>query len=536
MAALKPKLLPLAAALAAAITFFWPFFASHGDTLSGDLGDNRLHLVILEHWRAVVAGQAPALSPNFFAPVPGVLAYSDALLLFVPPYLLLRALTLEPHLAYQLTLVALKILAFLALFALLRRAAGLSPALAAWAAALFALSNVYSVSLGHGQLASHAFLPLILWLARLAWDLLPTRPLAAHSCAAAAAALFGLLFFTAYYIAFFFGLTLGLCLAIFFLLDLRQPAGRFPWRRALPLTASSAAVFTLSLAPFLITYLPLLHATGGRTWSAVQDQTLGLAQLISPGAANFLWGAAVEDNAALFQLDALRESGRGWPPITACLFLLATLAIWRRPKPTPAHRLAAAACLSALLLAVAATACAGLYPWRLIHYLVPGASGVRVPQRINLVLNLAVVIVLATFLRAVFQKSKFRPALAALLLLVLIEQLNWNAHPGYSRQADRAFLDRIPPPPPSCRSFYSIRSPRLHPTWIQVDAMLLARRFNIPTLHGYSGITPPGWRCDTNQDSCALSLQSWASLHNLSPGLCTLDITTATWTAGFVKH
>ncbi|HEY3439628.1 MAG TPA: hypothetical protein VGK29_02705 [Paludibaculum sp.] len=530
MAALRPKLLPLAAAIATAVIFFWPFFASSGDTLSGDLGDNRLHLAILEHWRAVGAGQAPALSPNFFAPVPGVLAYSDALFLYVPPYLLLRALALEPHLAYQLTLVALKILAFLALFALLRRAAGLSPALAAWAAALFALSNVYSVSLGHGQLASHALLPLILWLACHAWDLGPTRPLAAHACSAAAAALFGLLFFTAYYIAFFFGLTLGLCLAIFFLLDLRQPAGRFPWRRALPLAASSAAVFALSLAPFLITYLPLFHATGGRSFGDAQGQTLGLAQLISPGPTNFLWGAAIQENAAFFDLSVQREAGRGWPPITACLFLLATLVICRRPKPTPAHRLAAAACLTVILLAAAATTCAGLHPWRIVYYLVPGASGIRVPQRINLVLNLAVVIVLALSFRAAFQKARYRPALAVLLLLVLVEQLNWNAHPGYSRQADRAFLDRIPPPPPSCRSFYSIHSPRLHRTWIQVDAMLLARRFNLPTLHGYSGITPPGWRCDTNQESCALSLQSWARQHNLSAGLCTLDMTAATWT------
>ena len=130
MAALKPKLLPLAAALAAAITFFWPFFASHGDTLSGDLGDNRLHLVILEHWRAAVAGQAPALSPNFFAPDPGVLAYSDAVLLCVPPYLLLRALTLEPHLAYQRTLFALQRLPCVALFALLCRSPLLAPAIA----------------------------------------------------------------------------------------------------------------------------------------------------------------------------------------------------------------------------------------------------------------------------------------------------------------------------------------------------------------------------------------------------------------------
>ena len=335
MDALKSKLLPIAAALAAAIVFFQPFFASGGDRLSGDLGDNRLLIVIMEHWHAVVAGQAAPLSPNYFAPAQGVLAYSEAMILFVPPYLLFRTATQDSYLAYQLTLITIKILGFLALFALLRRAAGLTPALAAWAAALFALSNMYSVSIGHGQLASAAFLPLILWLAVLAWELLPARPLAAHACAAAAALLLALLFFTAYYIAFFFGLSLGLCAVIFLILELRQPANRFPFRRALPLALSSAVVFAIGLIPFLVTCLPLYRAAGGRPFELVQDQILSVSQIVSPGPANFAWGGIIQSFGSLFQVQVLRESGAGGPPSPSSCSWSPPSPLWRRPKPTP---------------------------------------------------------------------------------------------------------------------------------------------------------------------------------------------------------
>lgn len=535
MVALKSKLLPIAASIAVTMVFFLPFFASGGDQLSGDLSDNRLLIVILEHWRAVVDGQAPPTSPNFFAPVQGALAYSEAMCLFVPPYLLLRALTLNPYLAFQFTLVAAKILAFLALFALLRRAAGLSPELAAWAAALYAMSNMYAASLGHGQLTSHAFLPLILWLTCLAWDLLPTRPLAAHACAAAAAVIFALLFFTAYYIAFYFGLSAGLCFLIFLFLEMRQPSGRFPFRSALPLALTAASFFALGLIPFLVTYLPLYRAVGGRPYGVLQDQIMGVAQIVSPGFANVLWGGFVQSNPNLFQVNVPREIGRGWTPVTFVVFLIAAAGIWRRPKPTSAHRLGAASCLTVLLLALAATSFGGLQPWRLIHYFVPGASGVRVPQRINLVLNLAVVIVLAVWFRGKFRDPSLRKsfmrslALTALLFLALVEQLNSGAFPGYSRHADLAYLGRVPAPPSSCRNFFVSRSDRPDPSWTQIDAMLLARKFNLPTLNGYSGLSPQGWKCEPQVTACAISLQNWARANNITAGLCALDLSSATW-------
>ncbi len=525
MDALRSRLLPLAAALAAAFLFFLPFVTSGGDLLSGDLGDNRLHLVILEHWRAIAAGQAAPLSPNFFAPIQGVLAYSDALILYVPPYLLFRALTGDPPLAYQFTLIVVKILGFLALYALLRRAAGFAPALAAWAAGLFALSNMYAASLGHGQLLSVAFLPLILWLLVLAWEL---RPLPAHACAAAAALLLALLFLTAYYVAFFFGLSLGLCTILFLILELRARTNRFPFRRALPLAASAAVAFSAGIIPFLLTYLPAYRAAGPRPYEVVQDQILSVSQIVSPGPANFAWGGMVQDFGSIFQVHVLREIGRGWAPITFLCFLAAAFALWRGPKTTPAQRFGAAACVTVLLLALAATSLGGLQPWRLIHHYVPGAGGIRVPHRLNLVLNLAVVLVLANWFRNLLRNKDRRLALTALGFLLIVEQLNWNAFPSYSRQAERAFLGRVPPPPPSCRSFYISHSPR--PDNTQVDAMLLARRFNLPTLNGYSGLNPPGWTCGSVESVCALTLQAWAQQHNIAAGLCALNTATATAT------
>ena len=44
-----------------------------------------------------------------------------------------------------------------------------------------------------------------------------------------------------------------------------------------------------------------------------------------------------------------------------------------------------------------------------------------------------------------------------------------------------------------CDSFYYF-SNQSEPTWIQLDAMWASLSLRVPTLNGYSGNTPPGWR------------------------------------------
>jgi hypothetical protein len=524
--------------------FFLPFFRSGGDLISGDLGDNRLLIALLEHWRAWVEGQASFADANFFAPARGTLGYSDALALYAPAYLTWRAAGFDPYLSFQFTLIFVKLIGFLSYSYFLEIVLRLSRTAALFGAGLFTLSSMYFTSLGHSQLASLAFLPLVGLLGVQSWRL-RERQLLSHALSGAAGLLLSLVFLTGYQIAFFFVLSCTAALSIYLVLECwRNPAGvrRSLWQQGKPLAsrlAAAGAALAVGMTPFVLLYAPVLRLTGGRAFPDVDTQILGTIQIISPGPTNAVWGGILNQFPGLFQLDVPREIGRGWAPITFVLFVLASIRFIGagvRRESTSQQRLLAALCLSVFVLTLAATRLGGLMPWRLVYEIFPGAKGVRVAGRVNLVLNLVVVALVVDYIRRRLHQPGVRLdlghriRLVGLCAILLIEQLNWDAFPGFSRRQELAALRRISAPPARCRTFYVSRSDRPNSAARQIDAMLLARRFNLPTINGYSGLEPPGWKCPgDNAHACEALLLAWASSHGLMDGLCALDMTSGQW-------
>jgi hypothetical protein len=174
-------------------------------------------------------------------------------------------------------------------------------------------------------------------------------------------------------------------------------------------------------------------------------------------------------------------------------------------------------------------------PWILVHYLVPGASGLRVVLRYQLFLVLPVLLLIAGFYRARFMAmARSMPAVAALIALVLvIEQLNL-APPAELDRARSLALHAIPAPPPGCTSFYVVAARASEPLFIDpvqhalyphnVDAMYLAQHWRVPTPNGFSTFNPPDWNFAAadaaDYDSRALA---YARAHRLE-GLCRLDV------------
>src|SRR5579863_9358052 len=151
-------------ALVAIAVFYRAFFTSGGDLVAGDMADTRSLLAILEHWQAVFSGRSPLASPNFFAPFRGALGFGEAMFLFAPPYAILKLAGLDRYLAYEFTLMLVKGLGFVSLYALLRNPMRLSVAPSLAGAALFSISSLSFVSAAHAQLVAEAFVPAAAWL------------------------------------------------------------------------------------------------------------------------------------------------------------------------------------------------------------------------------------------------------------------------------------------------------------------------------------------------------------------------------------
>ncbi len=513
------------AAFAALAVFYRAFFASGGDLIAGDMADTRSLLAILEHWQAVFAGRAPLASPNFFAPFRGALGFGEAMFLFAPPYTILRVAGLDRYLAYEFTLMLVKGLGFVSLYALLRNPMRLSMAPALAGAALFSISSLSFVSAPHAQLVAEAFVPAAAWLV---WRFHETG---ARWALWLAAATVGLLFSTSFYIAFFAALSMAVAMGISFSIGARgarfrsvSPKAFIPWGIA-------GAIFAATLCLFLYIYLPALARLGGRSLGETILYLRGWREAIDVGPGNLVWGAAVRRF-----YDPIRpmtgEYGQGWPPFTALTAAAAAIGscfALRKPGPDQRHRIAAVIGLSCVTLYVITVRFGSIVPWWVVFHVVPGAQGVRVPGRIHHLLGIGVAALCACALDTMLRgRRAVRITGCALAAFLFVEQINVAPMALIGRRAEGADFRRFARPPADCRTFFEPQA-RLPDAAGQTDAMLLARQWNIPTMNGYHGMLPENWYLVRFDDGYLSQAKNYSAQLGIADGLCEADFLNGAW-------
>jgi len=131
--------------------------------------------------------------------------------------------------------------------------------------------------------------------------------------------------------------------------------------------------------------------------------------------------------------------------------------------------------------------------------------------------------------------ARSRPWLAATLVALLVaENLSAETPARISRTRQRAALCHIPPPPAGCASLYVVASRVIEPVYINteldalyphnVDAMLLAELWRVPTINGFSTFNPPDWNfASPRAADYDVRVMAYARRHALH-GLCRLDV------------
>src|SRR5262245_20968860 len=247
--------------------FHLPQFASRFDTFPGDRGDARLVAYLMEHWYQVFHGAENWLSPSIFYPVQGTLGYADMMLGFGLCYSVLRTFGMGLFEAAETTIILLNFLNYLLCFVLLHKLLRFNLVAACAGAAFFAFNSPKLVQLGHIQLQPMLFLPLALILVvQFAKNHTTLSQKGAFVLLALAALSLDLQLETGFYAGWFFILwsTLFLLAALLF-----GPTRSFLLslvRRFWAALIGSVVVFVVGLTPFLIVYLPILRATGGRLY------------------------------------------------------------------------------------------------------------------------------------------------------------------------------------------------------------------------------------------------------------------------------
>lgn len=527
-----------------ALVFFYAQWVTGFNRVLGTVRDARLAVYLDEHWFLVLKGSESWRSPPFFYPVKGVLGYSDSFFLYQVFYAPFRTLGADPFLAYQLTTIALSLVAFSCFVALARRVFRAPLFVAVVGAMVFTFANNIALHAGSAQIFGIYCVPPIALLALWSWRVRFDRPLASALAGGCAGALYALFLFSTYYTAWLTVLAAGIVVVFVVLFNPRDAvrAGVEGLRTGWRTLVGGAVGAGVGIIPFALTYLPIVRQIGTRHYAAViKYYAPAVSQLWSPGHQNVLW-----DDLLHYPYPQPRSATVGssyaLTPLLSVTVVAGTLVILyavvrHRVRLARRLRLTLALCCTAIVLSVLPLDTSAGSLWIIVWHL-PGATAIRAISRIGLPTDLVgafALVGLAT--EAIHQwprlrhSSWLRTTAVVLLCLIVVEQAQGTVSSKLWRNEQLAFLASTHPAPTICRSFYVTAPPptKMMAFEVQTDAMLISQHLGLPTIDGYSGEFPPGWKLPyPNAPGYLTQVSRWVQAEHLK-GVCELNIVDMEW-------
>lgn len=538
----------------------WQFhivqFASNFDLFPGDRGDARLVTFLLEHWYHAFRGTESWLSPTMFYPAEGVIGYADLLLGYAVPFSILRMLGVGMFQASEATVILFNFLNYLVCFVLLKKTLRINTLAAVAGAAFFAFNSPKVVQLGHLQLQPLWFLPLAIIFIVLSVqraDILDQKK--ALLLLSLAALCLDLQLETGFYQGWFFVFWCLLFLLLALIFSSTRSFLLAYFRRFWRALLGSLVVLIVGLIPFLMAYLPVIRASGGRPYEEVKPFIPVFWSFLLMGERNYVWGRLSDAVVRRYPMDPELYIGIGLVALLGWLAITVAgvwLVVRHRKAVTEDRRITlggqsnlAQMFLGILILATNLFLLIGMRygndhsPWSFVYIAVPGAQGVRAVSRYAIMLCLPLAIAFAYFIQytgkriSALTNHRLRTPLSVALFAVvsfgLFEQF---ARPkpfnGFSIKAENEYLSRQTARlPDNCSSFYVAVGPYAPRNIFeyQLDGALISALKGIPTLNGYSGVTPANWGLwDIKAPQYENKVKRWIDSRNLKRNICRLVI------------
>ena len=232
---------------------------------------------------------------------------------------------------------------------------------------------------------------------------------------------------------------------------------------------------------------------------------------------------------------AFSEWTTGFPPVVLLIFVVALIASWRRDDAV-ARRVRVIGTVAAVTW-IATMQVHGQTLWHFVWHLLPGAKAVRVIARYQIFLAVPVMLTVLWWLSRLAQRQTLLAFMLAALLFA--EEINLKPPVFLDRLDMQNFLASVPPPPADCHSFYAVHgrdedvkhsvNDGIYST--NIDAMLLAELYHLPTLIGLSSILPPGWHwtfLPSDSPAFRRAVDATIAYYRLSQ-VCELDIRQRRW-------
>jgi hypothetical protein len=466
------------------------FLSGFTDTQGG--GDSVLANYLLEHdWRWLTRQPLDAhlFTPPIFFPQPGTLAYSDLYLGLLPFYAPWRAIGASPQTAFQLWMITVSSLNFLAAYLLLRLLLKTGALASGIGAVLFAFGSPRLMQIGHPAMLEGFY--VVGAMAGL-WILFREPPEALTSRRVWTAGLLLVLSAVAqFYSAFYYAWFMAFCGATALLFALLVPSLRHPLlafaRRWWLVALGCTGIGLLLVAPAALPYYLTGKQLGLHPYAAVATFLPGPLSWFAQGPEHWLYGP-LNSRLGIDQNYGGQEKFLGIGFITTALVVGAFLKFHRKPVIRIWMFTSAVAIITSLTWE-------GFSLWRFVYLVFPGAQAVRAISRFGLFLLLPASMGLALSIEWLSERRG--PALAMLCIVVaFIEQAGVYNQPAiYTKQQVQASADAVTHAlVPECQTFlFSWITGATSDPWMHLIGMWAGLSSNLPALNGYSGQVPRPW-------------------------------------------
>lgn len=515
--------------------------------LIGDIIDARLNNLIVEHWFQFFCGNENLNNLNIFYPIENTLSYTDMLLGLAIPYSLLRLFGMNMFLANKIVLILTHVIGSLTLYYLFKNKFKCNILCSLIGMSLFSYSSAYYTKTGHTQLFTISLLPIFIYFIYNFFENLNVKnSKIRYAFGTLSCAMYILIMYTSFYIAWFTALFICILSVIFIiLLYFNKINGlKLIWNYV-KLNFKEILFYILfsiiCVIPFFLMYIPTLKLFGARGYPAVMLPNLIDFFNVSPE--NLILGKLIRKFVAYFNING--EHFVGFSIITIILFIYALFLYFRKTLNINKSNiilnedkinilLNLSVIVSILISFILLFQNNYVSLWFFVYKLFPGGSAIRAPIRYNMFLTLPISIVVANMLMRLKNKSNYK----LIFIFGLTYLFNFNIIGVYSYwniNDMNKFLESVPEPPSNCKIIYIIDSNKDNKKIssnekYNLDAWMIANKYNLKTINGYSGQGPYDWNaylCAGSKD-ISIDAENWKKKYNIE-GLYYYDLATNEW-------
>jgi hypothetical protein len=519
----------------------------------GSIGDARLNVLVTEHWYRVFQGEEPVRDLPIYYPQKNTLGASAPLFAYSVPYSLLRIFGLDMFWAMQVVLILFYLLGGFGLFWLLNRKFKIRIMPALLGVAVFILSNNYFVKSPHTQFFTIGLVPWLLILLYGFFENINKTFLKRVLYGISAILMMGLMTLSEFYITYFtllFLIIVGCVWCIYSGIAGEKPLFKIYnfFRNNFYELLLYFGVGVIALLPSIWVFGPVITQYGGRDFSEVVLMLPRWYDILNVSSDNLVWGK-------LFKLIPQDQRPLSWelmtgfPIVTFFSFVGCVFYFLKRFRERIFQfnvRLPLVIGTSILVVMLLILRIFDFSLWEFFYKFVPGASALRGIARFNMFLSLPIGIVLAFGAEELFIKIKLINwkkiiLFFFVLFFFILENTMVRSNSFWSIREQQEFLTKVVPPPQDCKIFVALNDEDKNlgffdPPSYNLDAHMIAIKFKIFTINGYTGFTPLVWGGYPDPNKLPLYIQGireWSRVNNLH-NLCAYDPINNKW-AFFIK-